>query len=193
MPIAFNSVSHGEIPIGFFNIDTDMILINNYFVFASDLCNWLSTWAAGKQNIKTEKGFYVIENPKDIGNLMGAISAEVFTGFIGELYKKFPFPKDIGDFKQKPDGFKNRLVVEKLIQKYANLSNVDIIISKKNETISIGEYGFDRFDFHQILLYLWQGGMPKWRDDEKPGYVLKMMEAVISSKHWLFKFVNVKD
>ena len=87
MPFAFNTKSHGEIPIGFFNIDTDMILINNYFVFTSDFCKWVSAWAAGKQNIKTEKEFYIIENPKEIGNLMGAISGEVFTGFIGDLYK----------------------------------------------------------------------------------------------------------
>ena len=37
MPLLFESLSHGEIPFGFFNIETDMILLNNYFFFASDM------------------------------------------------------------------------------------------------------------------------------------------------------------
>ncbi len=37
MPLLFQSLSHGEIPFGFFNIETDMILLQNYFFFASDM------------------------------------------------------------------------------------------------------------------------------------------------------------
>ncbi len=39
MPLLFQSLSHGEIPFGFFNIETDMILLNNYFIFASDMAD----------------------------------------------------------------------------------------------------------------------------------------------------------
>ena len=193
MPIAFNTQSHGEIPIGFFNIETDMILIKNYFIFASDFCNLVIDLTSSDKESCISKEFYIIKNPKDIGNLMGAISGVEFTGFIGELYKKFPFPKNVNDFKQNPWGFKNRGTVEKIIQKFAKKEIISIMISKKNDTISIGEYVFDHFDFHQVLLYIWQGGMPRWRDDERPDYVTEMMKAVISSKHWLFEQGNNKN
>ncbi len=47
MPLGFDTLSHGNIPVGFFNIDTDCFLIDNLFVFASDLCRWLTQWAGG--------------------------------------------------------------------------------------------------------------------------------------------------
>ncbi|MGD2186296.1 MAG: hypothetical protein PVI71_09215 [Desulfobacterales bacterium] len=31
MPLAFESLSHGSIAFGFFNIETDMLLLENYF------------------------------------------------------------------------------------------------------------------------------------------------------------------
>jgi len=38
MPISFLSKSHGRIPIGFFNIETDMLLMDRYFFFSTDFC-----------------------------------------------------------------------------------------------------------------------------------------------------------
>ncbi len=35
MPISFPSKSHGQIPIGFFNIETDMLLLDRYFFFST--------------------------------------------------------------------------------------------------------------------------------------------------------------
>ena len=35
MPLEFESISHGKIAFGFFNIETDMILLNHYFLFAT--------------------------------------------------------------------------------------------------------------------------------------------------------------
>jgi hypothetical protein len=187
MPLSFNTESHGEIPIGFFNIDTDMILINNYFVFATDFCEWLKSWAEGKDDIKTKVEMYIIEKTVDIGNLMGAIAGRVFIGFIGEVYKKFPFPEKSEDFKQKPEGFKNRKVIENIIKSFSQKKEVEIVISKDAGTITIGEYIFTPSQFHEVIGYIWRGGMPMWRDDEPPDYVKDMMRAVIGSKHWLFK------
>lgn len=188
MPLGFNTESHGEIPIGFFNIDTDMILINNYFVFASDFCNWIIEWTKSEDEYETEKEFYVISKLETIGNLMGAIAGMVYTGFIGEVYKKFPFPKNLEDFKQKPDGYKNRKTVEKIIQKFTKPETISIIISWKERQITIGEYVFSREQFHEVISYIWRGGMPKWKADEKPEYVREMMKAVISTNHWLFNY-----
>ena len=36
MPLEFQSISHGKIAFGFFNIETDMILLGHYFLFARD-------------------------------------------------------------------------------------------------------------------------------------------------------------
>lgn len=187
MPIAFKTMSHGEIPVGFFNIDTDMILIHNYFVFASDFCEWIIDWTKSKKDLNDEREMYVIKNPKDIGDLMGAISGRVFTGFIGEVYKKYPFPDKPEGFRQKPEGFKTRKNIEKVIDGFAVSESIKITTSKKGKTIAIGDYVFSREHFHEVISYIWRGGMPKWKDNERPEYVKEMMKAVITSQHWLFK------
>jgi hypothetical protein len=187
MPLGFNTKSHGEIPVGFFNIETDMFLVQDYFVFASDLCEWIGEWTKeGDEEQEHEYLFYVFRDQSKIGDLMGAIHGVRFTGFIGELYKKYPFPQEKEKFKQNPEGWKTREKVEELIQDFAQKEKVPIIISKGGGTISIGEYVFEPEDFHQILMYISQGGWPKWKDEVQPGYVKEMMKAVISSKHWLF-------
>ena len=54
MPHAFESLSHGKIAFGFFNIETDMILLEHYFLFAEDFCRYLSEAAEkGKDSFKT--------------------------------------------------------------------------------------------------------------------------------------------
>jgi hypothetical protein len=187
MPLSFKTKSHGEIPVGFFNIDTDMILINNYFVFASDFCECITEWTKGEENFESEVEMYVIDNLEKIGNLMGAIAGRVYTGFIGEVYKIFPFPEKREDFKQKPEGYKSRKDIEKIIQKFAKRQSIPITISKIKTTISIGDYEFNTEQFHEVISYLWRGGMPKWKDEKRPKYVEEMMKAVITSNHWLFK------
>jgi hypothetical protein len=187
MPLSFKTINHGEIPIGFFNIDSDMFLINNYFIFASELCQAITVWANGKDNCTTELEMYIIESQDEIGNLMGAINGLVFTGFIGELYKLYPFPKRPEDFKQKPEGYKTQKQVEELIKKFGKKEQIKIEISKSEETISIGEYKFNPRQFHEVIAYIWRGGMPMWRDGERPEYVNEMMKAIMSSTHWLFK------
>jgi hypothetical protein len=187
MPLTFQTLSHGEIPIGFFNIDTDMLLIRNYFFFASDFCSWLSNWSKDKAEIETEVEIYIIHDLNDIGHLMGAISGVLFTGFIGEVYKKFPFPEKRQDFKQKPDGDKNREVIEGIIRKYTDLEKIEVHSSESDGTISIGEYVFNKDQFHEVIGYVWRGGMPRWKDEVRPEYVNSMMQMIMVSEHWLFK------
>ncbi len=111
MPLSFKSENHGNIAFGFFNIESDMLLLENYFFFADEFCRLISDAAVslpdetenlqGSGQKESEFGLkvYHIADPSDIGDLMGAIHGMHFTGFIGETYKVFPFPENPWDFK----------------------------------------------------------------------------------------------
>jgi hypothetical protein len=187
MPLSFETQSHCEIAFGFFNIDTDMLLMNNYFVFATDFCDWIIDWTKQTSDMTSALDLYMIDETEKIGNLMGAISGVVFTGFIGEVYKKYPFPKKPEDFRQKPEGDKNRSVVENIVKEFGTIRPIKILTNEKEQTITIGDFVFSAEQFHEVIYYVWRGGMPKWTDDKMPGYVENMMKAVLTSKYWLFK------
>jgi len=163
-----------------------MFLINNHFIFASDLCHAIIDWTDGPDDLTTALQMYIIENPEDIGDLMGAIQGVVFTGFIGELYKSFPFPEKPEDFKQNQKGHQTKKEVEDIIKKFAHINEITIKISKIDQTISIGGIIFNRLQFHEVIAYIWRGGMPQWKNDIRPDYVNDMMRATLRSKHWLF-------
>jgi len=188
MPLEFESLSHGRIAFGFFNIETDILLLNQYFFFAQDFCHSVSEVAEKDQqeNFETTWDIYLIERRKDIGNLMGAIDGIDHRGFIGEVYKLFPFPQNRSGFKQHPEGFKNRSLIESLIQKYAKGMEIYFRINKERDQINIGEYAFNRAFFQELVKYVWQGGYPRWKDDMPPDYLLAMKEKIDQSKGWLF-------
>ncbi len=188
MPLEFESLSHGRIAFGFFNIETDMILLDHYFLFAQDFCDRISKTAEvlPKGLYESSWNIYLIENNMAIGNLMGAIYGIDFRGFIGEVYKLFPFPKDREDFKQKPEGFKNRKLIEELIQHFAKRINIPFVIDQKNDKVGIGEYLFNRASFQELIKYIWLGGFPRWKDNIRPDYVLRMKEMIEQSKNPLF-------
>jgi len=127
-----------------------------------------------------------IADPEDIGDLMGAIHAIRYTGFIGETYRRFPFPVNPGDFKQKPEGYMNREIVESMIEKYAETCRITVAVDEKAQEISIGTYRFTRSVFHQLLNYVWRGGYPRWKDEVRPDYIMAMKRAVEKSGNSLF-------
>jgi hypothetical protein len=188
MPLGFRTLSHGVIPVGFFNIDCDLLLVNNYFAFATDVCEWISNWAKElPEEGETAKDFYVIGSSRDIGNLHWAINGIDHHGFIPEVYRVYPFPALPEDFKQKPEGWENRGVVEPIVKKYAEEQSIAIRFYEGTKTVAIGDYVFEKQVFHEILDYIWRGGMPMWRDNDPPQYVRDMMEAVRASAVWLFR------
>ena len=96
MPLAFESMNHGTIAFGFFNIDSDMLLLEQYFLFGSEFCQHISNMAenADEEQLKATWLVYTIEDRRQIGDLMGAIHGIRFSGFIGELYRRYPFPEE---------------------------------------------------------------------------------------------------
>jgi len=187
MPLAFESLNRGMIAFGFFNIDTDLLLLQQYFLFADDFCGHLIRIAEGKteETCETAWKVYSIDSPMDVGDLMAAIHGIRYTGFIGEVYKRFPFPIREAEFKQKPEGFQNRPWIISLLERWAVSKTVPIRVEKGNETVSIGEYLFTKAVFHQLIQYVWVGGYPRWKDGIRPDYVMDMKRSLEKGSGWL--------
>ncbi|MCA1793126.1 MAG: hypothetical protein LC660_04495 [Desulfobacteraceae bacterium] len=45
MPLSFDSASHGPAAFGFFNIESDMLLLERFFFFCDDFCTWITSLA----------------------------------------------------------------------------------------------------------------------------------------------------
>jgi hypothetical protein len=185
MPLAFESLNRGTIAFGFFNIETDLLLLQQYFLFADDFCNRVVRLAEGQEPYEPAWEVYCIEDQRKIGDLMAAIHGIRYTGFIGEVYKQFPFPKTEAGFKQKPEGFQNRAWMVSLAERWAAIKALPVRADKENETVSIGEYLFTKQVFHQLIQYVWAGGYPRWRDEIRPGYVMEMKERLEKAGGWL--------
>jgi hypothetical protein len=184
MPISFTSKSHGDIPVGFFNIETDMLLMDRYFFFSTDFCEWVIQWVASEKFSRDERTVYVIHDISRIGNLADAIYGFEYTGFIGEVYKLFPFPKNRSGFKQKPYGTQNREAVVKAIQPFAEVQKIPIVFSRQNRTIGFGDYLFSVAVFNDIFKYIEAGGMPRWLEGRPPDYVTSMMARLAETSRW---------
>ena len=117
---------------------------------------------------------------------MGAIHGIHYSGFIGETYKKFPFPERREDFKQQPEGFKNQHIFEQLISPWATKTEITLQADKDNQEIAIGSYKFSLASFQELLHYVWVGGYPRWRDDSLPAYVEAWKTDLTLSECWLF-------
>jgi len=186
MPLAHRTLSHGMVAFGFFNVKCDCLLLNNYFFFASDFCAWVKTWAKEGPPAEGSESIFLIENPGDIGSRAWGEQGLRHHGFMSALYERFPFPEAPGGFKQQPEGWQERAEVESILREYATVKEMAVVFDPGKESITLGEYDFDRPGFGELLDYVWRGGMPMWRDDTRPQYVLDMIEAVRHSECWPF-------
>ena len=59
-------------------------------------------------------------------------------------------------------------------------------MNQKDRKIGIGEYIFNKSSFHELIKYIWLGGFPRWKDNVRPDYVLKMKGMIEKSKNPLF-------
>ena len=185
MPISFLSKSHGQIPIGFFNIETDMLLLDRYFFFSTDFCEWVIEWACAGDASRDEKTIYAVRQREMIGNLHDAIHGHKFTGFIGEVYKLFPFPESPSGFKQKSYGAQNQSAVEAAIQPFAVPLKIPIVFHQDSATIDFGDYTFSAEVFQDVIGYIQAGGMPGWLNEQPPDYVTRMVAHRALTRHWL--------
>lgn len=192
MPLAFESLSHGTIAFGFFNIDSDMLLLDQHFLFGSEFCLHIGEMAQNvdKDQFKSKWSVYTIEDSGQIGDLMGAIHGIRFTGFIGELYRRYPFPQEPAEFKQKPEGYRTQAVVRKMVNGYARLDLLSVEANHLKLEVDIGAYKFNRKTFQKLITYVWQGGYPRWRDGIRPDYVLGMKTKIEGCRYGLFEKIQ---
>lgn len=188
MPLTFSSLSHGKVAFGFFNIESDMLLLENYFFFSTAFCHHLFRLAR-RPDTEPSAVFlpgYIIDNPEDTGDLMGAINGIRYTGFIGDVYRQFPFPDNPRNFKQNPKCANTQDAIKKLISRYTRLIDIPFTEIADGLEITIGDYRFSRPSFHQIIGYVWQGGYPRWKDGIRPSHVRSMKEILLQCQRGLF-------
>jgi hypothetical protein len=192
MPLAFESKSHGTIVFGFFNIESDMLLLEHYFLFATDFCQFIGDIAiqSNAEAYKSNWPVYAIEKRETIGDLMGAIHGIRHTGFIGEVYRRFPFPNSIENFKQKPAGYKSQALIRNIILRYARQVNIPVSVARGGFEIDIGPYRFSSKVFRDLVRYVWRGGYPRWKDEVRPDYILAMKDKITSHPQTLFENIQ---
>jgi hypothetical protein len=184
MPLLFPSLSHGEIAFGFFNIETDMLLLNHLFFFASDFCREVS-----EMSLLQKGEMYVADweiyrlKERNIGSVMGAINRIDLRGFIGEVYICYPFPEDMAAFKQNPDGYRTRPEIEARISRYGIPETIRCAADSKGSAMDIGEFRFSRPQFHRLIRYVYDGGYPRWKNDHRPDYVDTMAHNLRKSSY----------
>ena len=188
MPLAFDSTTHDTIAFGFFNIESDMLLLEHYFFFAPDFCAFVSALAGDRDAgvPETSLRVYPIPDREDIGDLMGAIHGIRHAGFIGEVYRRFPFPKAPEAFRQNPEGSHTRSIIETTIGNYARSAWIPVRYDEERGEVRIGEYGFATPAFQALIRYVWVGGYPRWKNEIRPPYVLAMKQRVQESRNPVF-------
>jgi hypothetical protein len=195
MPLAFESMSHGTIAFGFFNIESDMLLCDRYFFFAEDFCRNLADMAdrGGDHVYQASWPVWLIEAADDIGDLMGAIHGVRYTGFIGELYRQYPFPRQPEEFKQNPAGSRTRDSVRRIISRYGLQIEIPVAVDPEQSETAIGPYHFNRRQFQELLKYVWRGGYPRWKDEIRPNYVHDMNRKILSNPVGVFQLIEFGD
>ena len=191
MPLAFESTTHGTFAFGFFNIRSDMLLLENRFLFATDFCARM-TGLAGLAADAHEEAWdvWAIDRPEDVGDLMGAIHGRRFTGFIGDTYLRYPFPAAPEEFRQAPEGDRTQAEFAAMIAPYARRCRIRFWADRRARRVAIGDVEMTLETFHELVRYVWRGGWPRWRDEVRPPYVVAMRDALARSASWLFAGID---
>jgi hypothetical protein len=189
MPLSFQTLNRGSIAFGFFNIDSDLLLMDRVFIFTPEFCSNINNLAddSGKAPFKALWEVDIIDYPMDIGDLMGAIHNIRHMGFIGDVYRKYPFPSNPEDFRQKPEGFETREEIRAILDKYSRTASIPFSADPGSGEVTIGELEFSRSSFLELIQYVWLGGYPRWRGMVRPGYVSQMRQRVEASQNPIFK------
>lgn len=173
---------------GFFNVEIDMLLLEQNFFFADRFCRAVvSMQSEGEAMID---GF-VIPNRRDVGNVNGAIQNWDRSGFIGATYEEFPFPSDLTQFKQKPNVEDNRVWTKTTIQRFGESLQIPMRQNEESQSLTIGNIVFDRSTLSELVAYVDRGGHPRWKNELRPSYVTTMMRAL--AEHTTTRDVILRD
>jgi len=180
MPLAFSSRSHGTVAFGFFNIATDLLLLEDRFCFCSDFCLAVARLAQGASAEGTSEPLagWGIRDPSRMGNLHGAIAGTDLSGLIGATYRLWPFPQEASAFKQDPGGAGTREQVEGLLQTHALPVDLRPNLTVPTGDTSLGGIDFSAEAFGQLIAYVGGGGMPGWKGGRPAPSVLQMMREL---------------
>ena len=189
MPLAFDSINRGTVPFGYFNIDTDLLLLDDRFFFTEAFTTAVSALAAAEPGEAADLSIagYVLDDPRALGNVMGAIAGVDLSGFIGEVYRRFPFPPRREDFWQRAEGEDNRDVVEPMLSRWAQPVEIALRFAQEDSQVIVGPVSFREEWFRELVAYVWRGGYPRWLDGVRPACVQGMRESIERSPHPLFE------
>jgi hypothetical protein len=191
MPLGFESTNRGEFAFGFFNIRSDMLLLDNRFFFATDFCAFLIDLAGNAADeIEAALSAWTIDRPEDVGDLMGAIHGRRFTGFIGETYRRHPFPVAPEEFRQAPEGDATQAELAGMIGRYARRGVLSFAASRAAGRVSIDGVEMTHEVFRELVRYVWRGGYPRWRAEVRPPYVVAMKRSLEGSPSFLFAGID---
>jgi len=178
LPLAFPSTSHGSIAFGFFNIESDMLLLEQLFFFADHFCRavveLVQDMDAGQCSAVLEG--WRIRDRAQVGDLHGAIAGDSHEGFIGATYRAHPFPSRPEGFKQNPDGWQTQAQFQELMEPFGETE--EICLAFDGRRVQAGEYAFDLQGFEMLVAYVDRGGYPRWKDEVRPQYVTEMTDLL---------------
>ena len=191
MPLLFNSLSHGAVSFGFYNIETDGLLLGQHFFFCTDFCTAIKALFEKPldEAVNTAFSGHVFHDPQRIGDLKEAIiDGSSHTGFFGELYSMWPFSKAPGAFRQKLHCFENREQTLALLESMA--ASIEIQMKRKPnfQRVAIGSYHFSRGEFVRLLQYVVRGGYPTWEDHNEsqlPDQLRVLRQLLAQHEEWL--------
>ncbi|MFP3928467.1 MAG: hypothetical protein ACLFUP_06140 [Desulfobacteraceae bacterium] len=189
MPLGFKTINKGEIAFGFFNIETDLLLLDRFFLFAPEFCGYIGELADHQGSWPVDRHWDTdfIQDPMEVGDLMGAIHGIRYIGFIGEVYRRYPFPRDPEDFRQNPEGWRTREEIESILQSYAQKTLLPVHANPAAGRVQIGGFDLDLEVFQELVRYVWLGGYPRWRGMVRPPYVMEMKQRIEAGSNLLFR------
>jgi hypothetical protein len=190
MPLLFNSLSHGVVSFGFYNIETDGLLLGQHFFFCTDFCTAIKALFEKPLDEAANTAFsgHVFHDPQRIGDLKGAIHGSRHTGFFGEIYRMWPFSEAPGAFRQKLHCFENREQTLALLELMATSIEIQLTRKSNFQRVAIGSYHFSRGEFVRLLQYVVRGGYPTWEDHNEsqlPDQLRVLRQLLAQHEEWL--------
>ena len=176
MPLAFRSESQGTIAFGFFNIEIDLLLLEQLFFFADRFCAAvveLAEAAGGEVGLDGWR----LERAR-IGDLHAAIAGVDHSGLIGASYRLYPFPSRPEGFRQSPEGARNQGVMRPLLDEHGCRETFRLRWDRQAARVTVSELALSEAIFATLIAYVDRGGYPRWREERRPRYVGSMLERL---------------